>query len=221
MGEVGPATLEEVAEVLSDRLRFLRREPPRRRYGRVFVGSIEESRGREFSVVFLPGLAEGLFPQRTFEDPLLLDEFRRELEAPLDLREDRVKRERLRLALAVAAAKERLIASYPRMDVAEARPRVPSFYALELPRAIEGRLPEVKEFEKHAREAAPARLNWPAPGEAADAIDDTEYDLAMLAGAIEKSNGARYLVEANPHLARSLRARWRRWAVDVAGSRTG
>ena len=83
MGDVGPATLEEVAEVLSDRLRFLRREPPQRRYGRVFVGSIEEARGREFAVVFLPGLAEGLFPQRAFEDPLLLDEFRRELTASL------------------------------------------------------------------------------------------------------------------------------------------
>lgn len=214
MGGAGPATLEEVADVLSDRLRFLRREPPKRRYGCVFVGSIEESRGREFAVVFLPGLAEGLFPQRTFEDPLLLDEFRRELTASLALHEDRVKQERSRLALAVGAARERLIASYPRMDVAESRPRVPSFYALELPRAVEGRLPELKEFEKRARGAAPARLNWPAPRDTAEAIDDVEYDLVMLACVIGKSNGARYLVEANPHLARSLRARWRRWASN-------
>jgi CRISPR/Cas system-associated exonuclease Cas4 (RecB family) len=213
MGDVGPVSLDEVKDVLSDRLRFLRREPPKRRYGCVFVGSIEESRGREFAVVFLPGLAEGLFPQRSFEDPLLLDEFRRELTASLALHEDRVKQERLRLALAVGAARQRLIASYPRMDVAESRPRVPSFYALELPRAIEGRLPELKEFEKRARDGAPARLNWPAPRETSEAIDDVEYDLVMLAGAIEKSNGARYLVEANPHLARSLRARYRRWAA--------
>ncbi len=83
MSEVGPASLEEVAEVLRDRLRFLRRDPPQRRYGRVFVGSIEEARGRDFAVVFLPGLAEGLFPQRAFEDPLLLDHFRRDLGASL------------------------------------------------------------------------------------------------------------------------------------------
>ena len=213
MGEAGPVTLDEVKDVLSDRLRFLRREPPQRRYGCVFVGSIEESRGREFAAVFLPGLAEGLFPQRTFEDPLLLDEYRRELTAPLALHEDRVKQERVRLALAAGAARERLIASHPRMDVAESRPRVPSFYALELPRAIEGRLPELKKFEQRARDAAPARLNWPAPRDAAEAIDDVEYDLVTLAGALQKSNGARYLVEANPHLARSLRARWRRWAA--------
>jgi ATP-dependent helicase/nuclease subunit B len=212
MGEVGPAALEEVIDVLGDRLRFLRRDPPQRRYGRVFVGSIEEARGREFSTVFLPGLAEGLFPQRMFEDPLLLDAFRGSLDAGLPSRDTRVGQERDRLRLAVAAARDRLIASYPRMDVGEARPRVPSFYALELPRAFAGVLPELKEFERQTRDAAPARLNWPAPPESADAIDDTEYDLAMLAGALETSQGGRYLVETNPHLARSLRARWKRWA---------
>ncbi len=212
MGEVGPASLEEVAEVLGERLRFLRREPPQRRYGRVFVSSIEEARGREFAVVFLPGLAEGLFPQRALEDPLLLDEFRRKLTRPLLLRDDRVDQERSRLRLALAAARERLFASYPRMDVAETRPRVPSFYALELPRAVQGSLPELKEFERRARESAPARLNWPAPSDAADAIDDAEYDLVMLHRALASGSGARYILEVNPHVARSLRARWRRWA---------
>jgi ATP-dependent helicase/nuclease subunit B len=207
MSEVGPVTVDEVAEVLSDRLRFLRAEPPQRRWGRVFVGSIDEVRGCEFPVVFLPGLAEGLFPQRAFEDALLLDDARRELSVDLPLRQDRNNDERERLHLAVAAARDRFIASYPRMDVTEARPRVPSFYALELPRALEGALPKLKEFEESARDAAPARLNWPAPGDTADAIDDAEFDLAALG----KKRHARYLVEANAHLARSLRARWARW----------
>ncbi len=213
MGEVGPATLEEVAEVLTDRLSFLRREPPQRRYGRVFIGSIDEARGHEFAVVFLPGLAEGLFPQRALEDPLLLDEFRRVVDEHLGLRDDRVEQERLRLRLAVGAARERLVASYPRMDVAAARPRVPSFYALELPRAVEGALPELREFERRARESAPARLNWPAPAAAADAIDNAEYDLVMLGSALTTGQGARYVIEANQHLARSLRGRWKRWAT--------
>ena len=205
MADVGPAGLEEVAAVLGERLRFLRRDPPERRYGRVFVGSIDEARGREFGVVFLPGLAEGLFPQKALEDPLLLDEFR---VAPLALREEKTLEERDRLRLACAAARDRLIASYPRMDVAEARPRVPSFYALELPRAIEGRLPRLREFEQSTRDRARARLNWPAPKEAADAIDDAEYDLVMLA---RGASSAHYLVQSNQCLARSLRGRWRRW----------
>jgi ATP-dependent helicase/DNAse subunit B len=207
MSEVGPAALDEVAEVLGERLGFLRRDPPDRRYGHVLVCSIEESRGQEFSVVFLPGLAEGLFPQKALEDPLLLDAFRRAADENLPLRHHRVDQERVRLHLAVAAASEKLVVSYPRMDVAEARPRVPSFYALELPRAIQGSLPELKKFEERTRDAAPARLNWPAPNNAADAIDDAEYDLVALHG----KESAHYLVEANDRLARSLRARWYRW----------
>jgi ATP-dependent helicase/nuclease subunit B len=207
MGEVGPATLDEVAEVLGERLGFLRRDPPDRRYGRVLVCSIEESRGQEFAAVFLPGLAEGLFPQKALEDPLLLDAFRKAADENLPLRHHRVDQERVRLHLAVAAAGDKLIVSYPRMDVAEARPRVPSFYALELPRAIQGSLPELKKFEERTRDAAPARLNWPAPKDAADAIDDAEYDLVAL----HSGASAQYLVEANDRLARSLRARWSRW----------
>jgi len=211
MGEVGPVTLEEVAEVLGDRLRFLRRDPPARRWGRVFVGSVEDARAREFAVVFLPGLAEGLFPQRALEDPLLLDDLRREISVDLPVRPGKVADERMLLHLAVAAARDRLVVSYPRMEVAEARPRVPSFYALELPRAMEGSLPELKDFERRAREAAPARLNWPAPRESADAIDDAEYDLVAIASAKNQPGGAHYLLDENPHVARSLRARWSRW----------
>jgi RecB family exonuclease len=209
MGDVGPATLEEVAEVLGERLGFLRRDPPDRRYGHVLVCSIEESRGQQFSVVFLPGLAEGLFPQKALEDPLLLDAFRAEADEHLFLRHHRVDQERVRLHLAVAAANDKLVVCYPRMDVAEARPRVPSFYALELPRAIQGSLPELKKFEEQTRDAAQARLNWPAPSEPADAIDDAEYDLVTLKHATPGS--AHYLVGANDHLVRSLRTRWSRW----------
>lgn len=206
MAEVGPATLEEVIEVLDDRLRFLHREPPGRRWGRVLVCPINEARGCEFGTVFLPGLAEGLFPQKTAEDPLLLDDLRRALDHHLPTRHDKVDEERERLHLAAAAARDRLIASYPRMEVAEARPRVPSFYALELPRAVQGSLPELAEFEKQARNAAPARLNWPAPKEQHEAIDDAEYDLTSIA-----HKSANHILTANEHAARSLRARYRRW----------
>jgi putative intracellular protease/amidase len=75
------------------------------------------------------------------------------------------------------------------------------------PRAIEGGLPELEAFERQARDSAPARLNWPAPKNAAEAIDAAEYDLAILAG----GGPARHLVEVNASLARSLRGRWQRW----------
>jgi ATP-dependent helicase/nuclease subunit B len=216
MNEVGPVDLDEVYGVLMDRLRFLRREPPLRRYGRVFVGAVEEAQGRHFDVVFLPGLTESLFPRRALEDPLLLDDYRKKLGRGLALLDDRVARERMLLRGAAAAAGARLIVSYPSMDTAQARPRVPSFYAMEVVRAAEGKLPGLRDFELRAREAAPARLGWPAPKEPAEAIDDAEYDLASLNRALrlprEKAKGTgRYLVQVNPHLARSLRTRGRRW----------
>lgn len=216
MREVGPVSLNEVYEVLSERLTFLRAEPPRRRYGRVFVGSIEEARGRSFDIVFLPGLAEGLFPRRSLEDPLLLDEYRRKLPAGLATQDHRIAAERLLLRSAAASASHNLIVSYPRMDIAQSRARVPSFYALEVIRAAEGRLPSLREFEKRAARAAPSRLDWPAPSDPRVAIDDAEYDLASLHAALKlrgaaSTGSARYLMQTNAALARSLRARGRRW----------
>lgn len=216
MREVGPISLDEVYDVLSERLGFLRIEPQAGRFGRVFVGSIEEARGRSFDVVFLPGLAEGLFPRRSLEDPLLLDEYRKKLGAGLDTQDRRVADERMLLRSAAAAATQAIVVSYPRMDVVQARARVPSFYALEVVRAAEGRLPSVRELRERAARSAPARLDWPSPADPRTAIDDAEYDLASLQSALKlrgaaAKGSARYLVESNQSLADSLRTRGRRW----------
>jgi ATP-dependent helicase/DNAse subunit B len=210
MSEVGPVSLHEVYDVLSEKMGTLRNDPPRRRYGQVFIASIDEARGRTFDLVFLPGLAEGLFPRRALEDPLLLDQYRHDPLIALDTKQQRTARERTLLRSAAAAARKQLVVSYPRMDVTQARPRVPSFYALEVVRAAEGRLPSLREFEKRAARSAPSRLEWPAPADPGAAIDDAEYDLASLRLARTKSSG-RYLMEVNPHLAQSLRTRWQRW----------
>lgn len=211
MSDVGPVDLDEVYGVLSTRMRMLRREPPHRRYGRVFVGSIEEARGRTFDIVFLPGVAEGLFPRRAMEDPLLLDDVRRRISPSLATNQDRVADERLLLHTAVAGAGTRFIASYPSMDPAQGRPRVPSFYALEIARAIEGRVPALRSFETRLSTNAEARLLWPAPADPSHSVDDAEYDLAWLAAHRAERGGARYLLDANAHLGRSLRTRWKRW----------
>ena len=215
MAEVGPVGLDEVSGVLSDRLRFLRREPPLRRYGSVFVSGIDEVRGRVFDVVFLPGLCEGLFPCRAHEDPVLLDVYRAKLVGGLRVQDDRVADERRRLHIACAAARTRLVFSYPRVDAVESRPRVPSFYALEIVRAAHGRLPELRAFEEKARRGAPSRLDWPAPANAMEAIDDAEFDLAALGRTFElqpedAKGVGHYLIEANTYLAESLRRYARR-----------
>ena len=142
MARVGPAPLTDVRDVLHERLTELRADPPARRFGRVFVGGPEQARGRRFAVVFVPGLAERVFPHRPRQDPLLLDDLRAAFNAAaagpprlgLPDRHDLNAREKLLLRLAVGAATERIHFSYPRLEVGKARPRVPSFYALDVER---------------------------------------------------------------------------------------
>lgn len=214
MDAVGPVGLDEVYAVLEERLRFFRREPDPRRYGAVFVCSIEEARGRHFPVVFLPGLAEGMFPRRAAENPLLLDQYRVALRQGLRLQDDRAADERRLLLTALAVADRQLVVSYPSMDTALSRPRVPSFYALEILRAVEGKLPDLATFQKRSAAGAQTRLSWPAPADPRVAVDNAEYDLASLKLSLEggaQKGAARYLVEVSDNLARSLRARWLRW----------
>lgn len=222
LGDVGPVGLDEVRDVLTERLSFLRDVPEDHRFGRVFVGTLEEAAGRTFDVVFLPGLSEGIFPKKPFEDPLLLDASRRALSEDLSLRRDRIRRERARLFSAIGAAESTLVCSFSRMDVNTGRPRVPSLFALELLRAAEGRVPSLAALEARAAEASDARLGWPAPERPEDAIDDAEYDLSILGPLVFRPPEAvrgrgRYLIEdsegneRNAHLVRSLRAQASRW----------
>ncbi|HEY2431314.1 MAG TPA: PD-(D/E)XK nuclease family protein [Vicinamibacterales bacterium] len=217
MSDVGPITLGEARGVLADTLRTFQPRPPRSRYGRVFVGGPEQARGRTFRVVFVAGLAERMFPQRPHEDPMLLDdEMRAPLAAGLALQEDRARAERLLLRLAVGAPTERLWLSYPRLEAGESRPRVPSFYVLDVMRAITGRIPPPAQLQAAAFDAGGAGLAWPAPASPADAIDDVEHDLAVLRELMQIEPRARvrgqahYLLRLNEALKRSVSARWAR-----------
>jgi ATP-dependent helicase/nuclease subunit B len=189
MARVGPVDVTEVRLVLENRLSQLVVRPSGRRYGKVYVATIEEARGLAFDVVFIPGLAEKIFPQKVVEDPLLLDDARKALGADL---------------------------SYPRVDVEQARPRTPSFYGLEVLRVAEGELRDFHYLAENAAKKVEARMGWPAPALRKDAIDEAEYDLALLQLVLEKSESdsvgeAHYLLSANDHLARALRFRGRRW----------
>ena len=216
MAPVGPVGLDEVRLVLNDRLGRL--EAPRRvrRYGAVFVAPPNRARGMEFDIVIVPGLAERMFPRKLTEDPILSDAARARLSPYLARNERRVGAERLALRIAAGAARERAMFSYPRVDLDQGRPRVPSFYALEVLRAAEGRLPGFDELASRASSQPTTRLSWPAPRNPADAIDDAEFDLAVLDKLVDAdpattTGAAHYLLAANDHLGRALRARARRW----------
>jgi len=216
MAAVGPVGIDEVRAVLSDRLLLVETEPPLRRYGRVFVGTPQHARGRTFRVVFVPGLAERMFPERPREDPLLLDGARQDVGGALTMQPHRSASERLLLQVAVGAAAERLYASYPRIELSEARARVPSFYALDVMRAVTGEVPDHATLEERARDAGDATLAWPSPTRPEEAIDDQEHDLAVLRTLLDEPDPdavrghAHYLLKLNPCLRRSVVDRWAR-----------
>jgi RecB family exonuclease len=112
-----------------------------------------------------------------------------------------------------------VLLSYPRFESDKARPRVPSFYALEALRAAEGVLPGFAELARRADATSKTRMGWPAPESPEAAIDPSEYDLAtlrvLLSGKKSEIEGAaRYLVTENRTLGRSLQARARRWRPE-------
>lgn len=224
MADVGPVTLEEARDVLHDRLVALDGEPPARRYGRLFVGTPHQARGRSFRVVFVPGLAERVVPQRPREDPLLLDDCRAALDPVLVRQDQRGSAERLLLKIAIGAASERLYLSYPRLDVAETRARVPSFYALDVVRAMTGSVPDHRALAAEAAEEAGANLAWPAPADPDRAIDDLEHDLASLRPLLDSRDPAavkgraHYLLGLNDGLRRSVVSRWARGRHAWSGS---
>ena len=216
MSPIDGITLDEVRLVLRERLGRLEAPPARRRYGAVLVAPTSSARGLDFAVTIVPGLAERVLPQKLVEDPLLPDPARRQLDDVLMTQADRVAAERLALRVAVGAASERVTFSYPRVDLDQGRPRVPSFYTLEILRAAEGRLPGFDELARRAAGESRARLGWPAPKNPRDAIDNAEFDLALLDRLVDSDpattlGAAHYMLSANPHLGRALRARARRW----------
>ncbi|MET0591179.1 MAG: PD-(D/E)XK nuclease family protein, partial [Polyangiaceae bacterium] len=223
MSEVTEVDLTEVRLVLERRLTDLVVRPSERPFGRVYIAPVEQVRGLAFDVVFVPGLAERLFPQKVTEDPILPDRTRAKLEGRLRTNADRSATERLLLRIAVGAAQKRLVLCYPRVDVEQSRPRTPSFYGLEVLRAAEGRLPGFDELARRAEEVGEARLGWPAPERPAQAIDAAEHDLALLHSILDRSEAetvgkARFLLKANPHLGRALRFRARRWIKNFTSA---
>jgi CRISPR/Cas system-associated exonuclease Cas4 (RecB family) len=216
MAAVGPVGLDEVRAVLLERLRLVEAEPPARRYGAVFVGTPAQARGRSFRVVFVPGVAERVFPQKPRQDPLLPDAPRGRLSDRLETRADASAHERVLLHLAAGAASERLYLSYPRLDVAESRVRVPSFYALDAARGVTGLVPDHEELARAAAAAGDATLAWPAPTDPAQAIDTLEHDLAVLRRLFDAGDGepvkgrAQYLLRLNEALRRTVVERWAR-----------
>lgn len=104
----------------------------------VQVYSVSLAREKEYRIVFVAGLLEKKFPREMREDPILSDWERRLFNARSDtppsgqLRERLLRQnvERYLFYLAVTRASEKLVLSYPRMDL-EGKESLPSYYVEE------------------------------------------------------------------------------------------
>jgi ATP-dependent helicase/nuclease subunit B len=214
-----PTDAAALLALLTERLSHVRLPARGRAAGQVYVCTPAGLRGLTFDSCFVLGLSEQLFPQRPREDALLSDAVRVEIAPELTVTSERVHEERVLLHLSVGAAENALTLSFPRFDSLRGRPRVPSFYGLEVLQAIDGVLPAFDALTRRAHPGAAARLGFPAPDDPEQAIDAAEYDLAVLGqlkrgSMLERAGAARYLLAADPHLARALRFRARRWSVQ-------
>jgi hypothetical protein len=111
MAPVGPVALNEVLLVLEPLLLQAAVPPNSQRYGKVLVAPLDAARGMSFDAVFVPGMAEKMFPHKIVEEPMLLDAVREQI-GGLATNQNRIEEERLALALVVGAAEGRICFFY-------------------------------------------------------------------------------------------------------------
>jgi RecB family exonuclease len=167
--------------------------------GGVFVGDVMSARGLSWPLVIVLGLVEKSFPRPVREDPLLADEERARISAELPRKLTGHNEERLLFSLATAAAGDKLVLSYPRLEPATSRPRLASFLLLEYAGAAG--------FQ--ALETRATRIPLSPVRETDEPLNERELDLAALQSLADTS---RYLRHVSPLLADGVAhagARWR------------
>ncbi len=209
-----------VEEVLQEEIipvgRFQRNGPA--------VVNLMTARGVPFTVVIIPGVVEKSFPPFIRQDAILLDQERKVLNqalsgkemGPLPFKaEGRLDEERLLFRLAVGAAKEKLILSFPRIEIGTGRERLPSSFLLATVKAITGRSINFQEFEKfhgfHRLSLSEVGVNNPEK-----ALDEVEYDLSIGQREIgeKRSETMLYLKEVSPFFGKSLQLESSRWGEN-------
>jgi ATP-dependent helicase/nuclease subunit B len=128
-----PVSFESFSRIAETALAEAARSAERAGDG-VNVLSFAQMRGLTFEAVFVPGLAERIFPTAARQDPFLGDRERAELNAissgavVLPERGERLSEEALLFALARSSAREAVVCSYPRFEGGTGRERIPSSF---------------------------------------------------------------------------------------------
>lgn len=179
------------------------------------------ARGLSYPVVVVPGLVEKQFPLHRRQDPVLLDSERERLNEhagrdplrELPIRGRGASEERLLFRIAVGAARETLVLTYPRLDPATARPRVPSIFVLDTLAAITGRRQSYESLETSDR-VVRVPLSRRFPRVRRDSLTREEFDGCSVLEAV-KTGEARelaYLLGPGDPLRSRLEMETTRWS---------
>jgi ATP-dependent helicase/nuclease subunit B len=213
-GERFPAAVRDAldGQVLSSG-RFQRHGPA--------VGSLMAMRGIPFRVVIVPGMVEKSFPPVIRQDAVLLDGERSLLNRALGPRTDapiplkagrRLEEEKLLFRLAAGAALDRLVLTFPRLDIATGAERLPSSFLLAAVEALTGRAADFAGLEGYGGFSR-IPLARPAPREPEQALDGVEFDLSAAQQALDakRPDDILYLKALSPFFGRGLEAEKSRW----------
>jgi len=188
------------------------------------VVSLMAARGVPFDLVIVPGLVEKSFPQPARQDPILLDAERDKLsellaraggKADIPRKARRRDEEELLFALAVNSARRRLVLTFPRLDAATARERVPSHFLLRMVEMLSDTTPDYRDLDRFVRHRGGfVHMTRFDPVARDRAVTALEYDLAAFAKADRDSapDALHYLWnDERRFFARAIEAESARW----------
>ncbi len=220
-GPAGEITFARFSELLRERLDSPVPREEKFERGGPTVLDVMAGRGLSYEVVVVPGLVEKLFPAAPRQDPILLDSERVRLNEARDNdplrslpdRSRRIDEERLLFRLAVGSARKVLVLTYPRLDPATARPRLPSTFVLRAHEALTGQPCDYETLETSDRvERIPLSRRFPASRR--EALTRHEFDGCSILQAFESGDPSEiaYLVREGGPLGRRLGMETTRWS---------
>ena len=189
------------------------------------VVNLMAARGVPFKMVILPGMVEKSFPPLIRQDAILLDQERKVLNRalkeketePLPLKvEGRLDEERLLFRLAIGAATEKLILSFPRIEIGTGRERLPSSFLLASVKALTGKSVDFEQLEKFPGFAR-IPLSEIVVKSPEKALDEVEFDISIghQKLAEKKPDALLYLREVSPFFGRGLQLESFRWGKRI------
>ncbi|MBL8768093.1 MAG: exodeoxyribonuclease V subunit gamma, partial [Planctomycetes bacterium] len=188
----------------------------------LFLGTVAAARGLSFDVVILSSMAQGRFPRRGTQDPILLDDERRALSRSrveagrigLPLASRTLSEDRMLFRMVLGAARTQLVATWARFDTDKNRELLPSTFVLALAEALAGKAVDLASLDALPQttriSGSPTRFDR-------EPIDLREFDRAAVAAAVTADDSARalFLRELHAPIALAWRGELERWRTPA------